>query len=104
MQSAADAFKLVLDEIEFREPTCLFLANVTATEEKDPQKIKALLVEQLTSSVLWESSLRRFLELGFDTYYEIGPNKVLTGLLKKTDRTAKGISIGSQESLIAVKQ
>ena len=64
-------------------------SNVTAAPHTcEPQGIKLTLAVQVTQGVRWEESMRRMLADGFDTFYEIGPGRVLTALLKRIDRKA----------------
>ncbi|MDP4155380.1 MAG: malonyl CoA-acyl carrier protein transacylase, partial [Bacillota bacterium] len=65
-------------------------------------EIKEKLIEQLYSPVLWEDSVAKMLELGVDTFIEIGPGKVLSGLVKKISKNAKTYSVSDEESALAV--
>ena len=58
----------------------------TSPHSDDPATIRRTLATQVTQGVRWEESIRRMLADGFDTFYEIGPGRVLTGLLKRIDR------------------
>ena len=64
--------------------------------------IKEKLIEQLYSPVLWEDSVKQMIELGVDTFIEMGPGKVLSGLVKKISRTATVYSVSDEESAAAV--
>ncbi|HTI52296.1 MAG TPA: [acyl-carrier-protein] S-malonyltransferase, partial [Planctomycetaceae bacterium] len=68
--------------------------NVDAQPHDDPAEIRALLVRQVLSPVLWEDSVRNMLNAGADVFYEIGPGKVLRGLLKRIDRKVECRSVG----------
>ena len=59
----------------------------------EPNDIRATLVSQVLEGVRWEASMRRMIADGFDTFYEIGPGRVLTGLLKRIDRKIPCTSI-----------
>lgn len=61
-------------------------SNVDATPHREPDDIRATLVSQVLEGVRWEASMKRMIADGFDTFYEIGPGRVLTGLLKRIDR------------------
>jgi [acyl-carrier-protein] S-malonyltransferase len=61
-------------------------------------EIKENLIEQLYSPVLWEDSVVKMIDLGVDTFIEIGPGKVLSGLIKKINRSVKTYSISDEES------
>jgi [acyl-carrier-protein] S-malonyltransferase len=68
-------------------------SNVDATPHAKPDEIRATLVSQVLEGVRWEASMRRMIADGFDTFYEIGPGRVLTGLLKRIDRKAPCTSV-----------
>jgi [acyl-carrier-protein] S-malonyltransferase len=98
MKPAAEEFTKVLDNINISEAQIPVIANVTAKPMQDPAEIKRLLIEQLYSPVLWEDSVNKMLELGVDTFIEFGPGKVLSGLVKKIDRSAKTYPVFDQQS------
>ena len=72
---------------------------MTAQPVQDSDQIKQLLVQQLYSPVLWEDSIRQMLREGVDTFIEIGPGKVLTGLVRKIDRNVNTFSVYDIASL-----
>jgi [acyl-carrier-protein] S-malonyltransferase len=71
------------------KPRIPVISNVDAAPHDDPEEIRQILVKQILSPVLWETSMRKLLEQGFDTFYEVGPGRVLRGLLKRIDRKIK---------------
>lgn len=83
IQGAEEDFKAFLETIDFQPPQCPVIHNVTADVEKDPAQIKTLMAEQLCSPVRWFDTMERMTAEAVDAYVEIGPGKVLTGLLKK---------------------
>ncbi len=83
MESAVEKLKLKLDETPFFEAKIPVYANVTAKPVKDPNEIKDLLLRQLTAPVLWEDTINNMVADGFDEFVEIGPGKVLQGLVKR---------------------
>jgi [acyl-carrier-protein] S-malonyltransferase len=93
MQSGAESLDKVLAEVSFGPTTIPVYSNVDAMPHDDPAGIRAKLVSQVVGSVRWEQSMRRMLSDGFDTFYEIGPGRVLTGLLKRIDRKVPCTSI-----------
>ncbi|MTH52709.1 ACP S-malonyltransferase [Bacillus mangrovi] len=101
MSPAADLLAEVLDGMEIRDASIPVIANVTAQPAVDGTEIKQLLVQQLTSPVRWEESVRTMIENGVDTFVEIGPGKVLSGLIRKIDRSVKTYSVSDPESLQA---
>ena len=87
MQGAVDRLTAALAEVEFRAPRIPVVANVDARPHQDPTEICALLVQQIVSPVLWEDSIHWLIdEFGVDRCYEIGPGRVLRGLLKRIHR------------------
>ena len=72
--------------VAIKEPEIPLVSNVDASVHRSPDEIRDLLVRQVVSPVLWEDSIRAMLAAGIDQFYEIGPGRVLTGLLKRIDR------------------
>ncbi|WP_077211489.1 ACP S-malonyltransferase [Bacillus dakarensis] len=102
MKPAAERLQGVLDEINIINAEVPVIANVSASEMTEKEDIKEKLIQQLYSPVLWEDSVRKMIELGVDTFVEIGPGKVLSGLVKKVERSAKTYAISDEESLTSV--
>ncbi len=87
MKPADEQLATALAAADVRAPRVPVYSNVTAAPHPDdPAAIRAALAEQVTVGVRWEESIRRMLADGYDTFYEIGPGRVLTGLLKRIDR------------------
>jgi [acyl-carrier-protein] S-malonyltransferase len=86
MKPADDQLAEVLARVDVRAPRIPVYSNVDASPHDDPDAIRQILVSQVLQSVRWDESMRRMLADGFDTFYEIGPGRVLTGLLKRIDR------------------
>jgi [acyl-carrier-protein] S-malonyltransferase len=84
MKEAGEQFALFLNEFSFSPPRVAFVSNVTGGYASAPSDIKRLLVEQLTAPVLWEDVVRRLFQDGCQTFVEVGPGKVLSGLIKRT--------------------
>lgn len=99
MQPAADRLKEVLDAIEVSDAKIPVIANVTARPEQKGDEIRQVLVKQAASPVLWEDSVRYMMENGVDTFIEVGPGKVLTGFVKKIDRSFTGQNVEDLASL-----
>jgi [acyl-carrier-protein] S-malonyltransferase len=93
MKPADEQLAEVLARVEVRPPRIPVYSNVDASPHSDPDEIRKILVSQVLHSVRWEESMRRMLADGFDTFYEIGPGRVLTGLLKRIDRKAPCTSV-----------
>lgn len=101
MEPAANKFSSVLDSLDIKDASVPVISNVTAGPITDANEIKAKLIEQLFSPVLWENSVETLVELGVDTFIEIGPGKVLSGLVKKVNRKLSTYSINDEESLVS---
>lgn len=101
MEPAAEKFKTVLDEIAIKDATVPVIANVDAEVETGAQDIKANCIRQLYSPVLWEDSVKKMISLGVDTFIEVGPGKVLSGLIRKIDRSVKTYAVQDMETLEA---
>ena len=86
MQPAVDRLAAVLEEISFQPPRIPVIFNVDAQPHEDPQQIRELLLQQVVSPVLWEDSMRYLLNTGIDSFCEIGPGRVLRGLLRRIER------------------
>jgi [acyl-carrier-protein] S-malonyltransferase len=99
MQPAAEQLKGVLDEISVQHTTIPVISNVSAQPIQMENEIKEKLIEQLYSPVLWEDSIHTLLSLGVDTFIEVGPGKVLSGLIKKIDRSVTTYAVYDLESL-----
>ncbi len=99
MKPAAEKFISILDSIEIHHADKPVIANVTASPVSEAEEIKRLLIEQLYSPVLWEDTVEKLLELGVDTFIEIGSGKVLSGLIKKVNRRVKTYAVQDEASL-----
>jgi [acyl-carrier-protein] S-malonyltransferase len=93
MQPAAETMSEALANVVIRPPAVPVVANVTATETSEPDSIRRLLVEQVTSRVRWRESVAGFRALGVETTVEAGGNKVLTGMVKRIDRDLTTITL-----------
>ncbi len=104
MKEAAELFRLELEKVKFQapKPKIEVFSNVTANAEKTSEEIKDNLVKQLCSSVRWEESIRNIAALGVDTFLEIGPGKVLKGLLRRIDSSLKVYNIEKLEDVNTV--
>jgi [acyl-carrier-protein] S-malonyltransferase len=99
MKPAAEKLAAVLDELSIQTAQVPVIANVTALPVTDAKEIKQRLIEQLYSPVRWIEIVEYLLAQGVDTFIEVGPGKVLSGLVKKVDRKAKVYATNDVESL-----
>ena len=93
MQPAADELSSVLGATDIQPPRIPVYSNVDASPHRDPDDIRATLVAQVVGGVRWDESISRMIADGFDTFYEIGPGRVLTGLLRRISRKTPCTSI-----------
>ena len=93
MSPAADKLREALANTPIQTPRIPVVSNVDAVPHSDPAKIREILTQQLTSPVLWEASLKSLLELGVAESYEVGPGKVIAGIMKRIDKKVSPQSI-----------
>jgi [acyl-carrier-protein] S-malonyltransferase len=86
MKPADQALKEALDKVQISRPRVPVWSNVDAQPHAEPEEIRHLLVRQILQPVLWEQSMRNLLAAGCERFYEIGPGRVLAGLLKRVQR------------------
>lgn len=101
MAGAQPKVRAALAAIPMRLPTVPVISNVTARPHGSVEEIRARLVEQVTSPVRWEESIRYLLAQGFTRFIELGPGAALTGFLKRIDKTAQALNVGDVASLEA---
>ncbi len=89
MKPAAERLAQAMQDVEFFDVDKPVVSNVTARAVSDAESFKRLLIEQVDSPVLWEDSVRWMIEQGVDRFIEVGPGKVLSGLIRKIDRNVK---------------
>jgi [acyl-carrier-protein] S-malonyltransferase len=99
MASAQPKLEAELARVALSAPTVPVIANVTAQPHGGPGTIRARLVEQVTSPVRWEESIRYLIGQGFTRFIELGPGRALSGFLKRIDKTAQALSVEDLASL-----
>ncbi len=99
MGSASPKLEAVLREVPLNLPNVPVISNVTAKPHATAGEILQRLVEQVTSSVLWESSIRYLLDEGFTRFIELGPGTALTGFMRRIDREIEVLNVADSESL-----
>ena len=100
MQSAADQYGAFLDEFEFNTPSFPVYGNTTGRAVATPEEIKAALVKQIVSSVLFEDCMRNAqAEQQIETFVECGVGKVIAGLIRRTDRDWKAVSVSEASDI-----
>ncbi len=103
MAPAKPNLELAIEAVTFNTPKIPIIANVDAEPTTDVQRIKQNLLDQLEQPVLWEDSVLRMIKDGVDEFVEVGPGRVLQGLIKRIERQANISGIGSLEQLEAIK-
>ena len=99
MKKAAEHMKGKIEKINFSTPKPNIISNVTAKDEDDINKIKPLLIDQITSKVRWRESVDYMILKGVENFIEIGPGKVLSGLVKKINSNVKIRNINSLDDI-----
>ncbi len=103
MAGAAEALKQALAQSRIAEPgTVKTIANITAEYYRTAEEITTGLTRQLTSPILWQSCMERLLADGVEEFYEIGPGRVLTGLMKRINRKTRVTNVSDLGSLQAL--
>ncbi len=101
MASAQSKLQAELAKIKISAPTVPVISNVTAQPHGDSTEISVRLFEQVTSSVLWENSMRYLLAQGFTRFIELGPGMALSGFMKRIDKTAQMLNVADVASFEA---
>jgi [acyl-carrier-protein] S-malonyltransferase len=104
MQPAADGLLKAISARAFSSPTAPVIGNASARPLVSIGDVKDELVQQLTHAVQWQKSVEYIISQGIDTFVEIGPGKVLAGLIKRIDRQAKMVNVGDAPSLEMYKE
>lgn len=102
MQKAADEFSAHLEKVNFLQPRCPIVTNVTAQPESDPALIRQLLLKQLVSPVRWVDSVQSAAKTSPTTWIEVGPGNVLQGLVKKIAPQLSVVLCGSAENVYSL--
>jgi [acyl-carrier-protein] S-malonyltransferase len=99
MIPAQQELKQALSNIEIKQPRLTLIANVTANIENNPNEIRNNLVTQVTATVRWTESVNKMIELGVTHFVEVGPGKVLSGLIKRINPNVQITSLQTLEDL-----
>lgn len=99
MEPASKHLKKVIDNLEFQDAKIPIVSNVTAKPHKNKDEIKDNLVKQLVSSVLWKDCVEFMVAEGVSLFFEVGPSKVLRGLMRKINSDIKVNNIEKKEDL-----
>ncbi len=104
MQPAADEMARALGEVTMQDPAVPLVANVTAESVSDADRIRALLVEQVTGRVRWRSSVEWMASQGVTEFWEIGAGKALSGMIRRIAKESTLRALGTPEDLAVLKE
>jgi [acyl-carrier-protein] S-malonyltransferase len=93
MKPADDILAVALTKVAMQPARVPVWSNVDALPHQSPEEICGLLVRQVVQPVLWEQTMRGLLAEGFERFYEIGPGRVLAGLLKRVQRKVECVNV-----------
>ena len=99
MSKATLVMKEEVAQLNFKEPINILIANVTGKEISNSKELKKLLVKQIESRVRWRESVLLMIDRGVNQFIEIGPGKVLAGLIKRIDKNVKVSAINTEEDI-----
>ena len=99
MKKATDIISKEIEKLEFKEPKNILISNVTAKEITSSSLLKDLLIKQIESRVRWRESVILMINKGVSQFIEIGPRKILSGLIKRTDKNIKVNAINHEEDI-----
>jgi [acyl-carrier-protein] S-malonyltransferase len=102
LEPVEEKIRRELDRIELHAPDVPVVFNVSAAVETGPDRIKAALVKQVSSPIMWEHSIRALVAAGYDTFIDVGPGSSLVKLMKRIDPTVYAASVEDRQSLEAV--
>ncbi|WP_034550344.1 ACP S-malonyltransferase [Carnobacterium funditum] len=96
---AAEQLAKEIEHITINEPTLTIVSNTTAKEFSSKEEIAEIMVKQVMSPVYWEDSVRKMIDLGVDTFIEVGPGKTLSSFIKKIDKSVTTMNVENKISL-----
>ncbi|MBU0719164.1 MAG: malonyl CoA-acyl carrier protein transacylase, partial [Planctomycetes bacterium] len=99
MEQAATGLWPMLEATEFCSPTIPVVSNVDAEYHQDPVRIRVALRQQIVQPVLWQRCVERMIRDGVDRFVEIGPGRVLTGLVRKISRKMPAVNVSTRDSI-----
>ena len=99
MEPAREELKNTIETVEFSDAQIPLIANVTADYVKESNEIKSALIKQLNNSVRWVETINLFKKDGYENYVEVGPGRVLKGLMRRIDRSLNAYNVEDEKSL-----
>lgn len=98
MQPAVDGLEKALSDTQISQGPLGVVSNVSADYHADSESVRRLLREQVAKPIRWQASIERLVAEGYDRFIEVGPGRVLTGLMRKIDRNAKAINVSTADA------
>ena len=99
MKPAQDRLAADLELLKLQKPATPVVCNVDAESVEDAGRARDALVRQVTGSVKWDQSVRLLIAKGIQSFVEVGPGKVLSGLMRQIDRSKTALNVGDEASL-----
>ena len=103
MKKATDVMKEEIEKLDFNESDNVLISNVTANEILNKKELKKLLIDQIESRVRWRESILYMINKGVNHFIEIGPGKVLSGLVKRINKNVKINTINNENDIKDLK-
>ena len=101
MAPAAERLSVALRDVSFGPLAMDLVPNVDATPHRDSSRVRELLVRQVAGTVRWSACVKAMVDRGVTTFVEVGPGRVLSGLIKRIHKGAKTLNVSDPESLEA---
>jgi [acyl-carrier-protein] S-malonyltransferase len=99
MKAAQDRLAIDLKALGFQKPAVPIVCNVDAAAVEDADPAREALIRQVTGAVKWDPSVRLLIAKGIQTFVEVGPGKVLSGLMRQIDRSKTSLNVSDEASL-----
>ena len=103
MNKATDVMKKEIEKVNFQDSKNILISNVTADEISNKEELKKLLIDQIENRVRWRESVINMINKGIKQFIEIGPGKVLSGLVKRIDKNVKINTINNESDIKDLK-
>ena len=103
MSKATEIMREELNKLKFKKGVNSLISNITANEIFNEDELKDLLIKQIENRVRWRESIINMIDKGVDQFIELGPGKVLSGLIKRTNKEARVLSINNEEDIKNIK-
>ncbi|UCF21738.1 MAG: ACP S-malonyltransferase [Gemmatimonadota bacterium] len=100
MEDVEAGLRAELDQVTFSDPSFPIIANATAEPVNTAAQARTTLIRQLTAPVRWTQSIQRIADLGVQNFVELGPGKVLSGLLRRIDPQLQGVEVGRPDDVL----